>query len=135
MPQAQPELKKYMEKRVFCQLNGNRKVIGLLRGYDVPPSRSQLNTCRANREAIAAPPLPDTVTTAAQHMTQQSTAQHDTWGGPTQQTNRTDLVFMNIVLDEAFEEKAGGEKVSIGMVVIRGNSVVMIEALERISDK
>ncbi len=24
---------------------------------------------------------------------------------------------MNIVLDEAFEEKAGGEKVSIGMVV------------------
>lgn len=67
---------------------------------------------------------------------------------------------MNIVLDEAFEEKAGGEKVSIGMVVrkafdiprercvrlehllntlslqvIRGNSVVMLEALERISDK
>ena len=58
MPQAQPELKKvcratlifagfcaqhetntyssqYMEKRVFCQLNGNRKVIGVLRGYDV----------------------------------------------------------------------------------------------------
>lgn len=78
MPQAQPELKKYMEKRIFCQLNGNRKVIGVLRGYDV---------------------------------------------------------FMNIVLDEAFEEKPGGEKVAIGMVVIRGNSVVMLEALERISDK
>ncbi|CDM32913.1 hypothetical protein DTO013E5_9388 [Penicillium roqueforti] len=78
MPQAQPELKKYMEKRVFCQLNGNRKVIGILRGYDV---------------------------------------------------------FMNIVLDEAFEEKDGAEKVAIGMVVIRGNSVVMLEALERISDK
>ncbi|KAL2870024.1 putative small nuclear ribonucleoprotein SmG [Aspergillus lucknowensis] len=70
MPQAQPELKKYMEKRVFCELNGNRKVIGVLRGYDV---------------------------------------------------------FMNIVLDEAFEEKQGGEKVAIGMVVIRGNSVVMLE--------
>ncbi|RAH66222.1 putative small nuclear ribonucleoprotein SmG [Aspergillus aculeatinus CBS 121060] len=80
MPQAQPELKKYMEKRVFCQLNGNRKVIGILRGYDV-------------------------------------------------------FLFMNIVLDEAFEEKQGGEKVAIGMVVIRGNSVVMLEALERISDK
>ncbi|CAP86377.1 Pc20g10480 [Penicillium rubens Wisconsin 54-1255] len=88
MPQAQPELKKisadvvcflqYMEKRVFCQLNGNRKVIGILRGYDV---------------------------------------------------------FMNIVLDEAFEEKEGGEKVPIGMSVIRGNSVVMLEALERITDK
>ncbi|KAL1963832.1 hypothetical protein VTN77DRAFT_7763 [Rasamsonia byssochlamydoides] len=78
MPQAQPELKKYMEKRLFVQLNGNRKVIGVLRGYDV---------------------------------------------------------FMNIVLDEAVEEKSGGEKVRLGMVVIRGNSVVMLEALERISDK
>ena len=24
-----------MEKRLFVQLNGNRKVIGILRGYDV----------------------------------------------------------------------------------------------------
>lgn len=60
---------------------------------------------------------------------------------------------MNIVLDEAVEEKDGGEKVKIGMVVcppslvisyfrrmchpltsqvIRGNSIVMLEALERI---
>ncbi|OJJ88785.1 putative small nuclear ribonucleoprotein SmG [Aspergillus glaucus CBS 516.65] len=78
MPQAQPELKKYMEKRVFCQLNGDRKVIGILRGYDV---------------------------------------------------------FMNLVLDETFEEKPGGEKVAAGMVVIRGNSIVMLEALERISEK
>ncbi|KAF7503885.1 Serine/threonine-protein kinase smg1 [Endocarpon pusillum] len=75
MPQAQPELKKYMEKRLFVQLNGNRKVLGILRGYDV---------------------------------------------------------FLNIVLDEAVEEKAGGDKVRLGMVVIRGNSVVMLEALERI---
>jgi len=53
------------------------------------------------------------------------------------------------VLDEAVEEKDGGEKVKLGMVVrimlnwniramltveqvIRGNSVVMLEALERI---
>jgi small nuclear ribonucleoprotein G len=36
-------------------------------------------------------------------------------------------VYLNIVLDEALEEKAGGEKVRIGMVVIRGNSVVMLE--------
>ncbi|KAG7005868.1 hypothetical protein G7Y79_00017g042500 [Physcia stellaris] len=95
MPQAQPELKKvrqytrsdqriydanfplveYLDKRLFVQLNGSRKVIGVLRGYDV---------------------------------------------------------FLNIVLDDAVEEKAGGEKVRIGMVVIRGNSVVMLEALERI---
>ncbi|KAI5294777.1 hypothetical protein KEM52_003219 [Ascosphaera acerosa] len=75
MPQAQPELKKYMEKRLYVQLNGNRRVIGMLRGYDV---------------------------------------------------------FMNLVLDEAVEEKANGEKVRLGMVTIRGNSVVMLEALERI---
>ncbi|ESZ93108.1 putative small nuclear ribonucleoprotein G [Sclerotinia borealis F-4128] len=75
MPQAQPELKKYLDKRLFVQLNGSRKVIGVLRGYDV---------------------------------------------------------FLNIVLDDAVEEKEGGEKVKIGMVVIRGNSVVMLEALERI---
>lgn len=36
------------------------------------------------------------------------------------------------MLDDAVEEKDGGEKVRIGMVVIRGNSVVMLEALERI---
>ncbi|MCJ1310891.1 Serine/threonine-protein kinase smg1 [Agyrium rufum] len=86
MPQAQPELKKYLDKRLFVQLNGSRKVIGVLRGYDV---------------------------------------------------------FLNIVLDEAVEEKAGGEKVRIGTVslimqlhiqAIRGNSVVMLEALERIGD-
>ncbi|KEF58996.1 small nuclear ribonucleoprotein G [Exophiala aquamarina CBS 119918] len=77
MPQAQPELKKYMEKRLFVQLNGNRKVIGILRGYDV---------------------------------------------------------FLNIVLDEAVEEKPGGERERLGMVVIRGNSVVMLEALERMGD-
>ncbi len=61
-------------------------------------------------------------------------------------------VFLNIVLDDAVEDKDGGEKVKLGMVVcsvalsaclvpsiltpwpqvIRGNSVVMLEALERI---
>ncbi|KAJ9609461.1 Serine/threonine-protein kinase smg1 [Cladophialophora chaetospira] len=77
MPQAQPELKKYMEKRLFVQINGNRKVLGILRGYDV---------------------------------------------------------FLNIVLDDAVEEKPGGERERLGMVVIRGNSVVMLEALERMGD-
>ncbi|KAI4223877.1 MAG: hypothetical protein L6R36_005084 [Xanthoria steineri] len=60
MPQAQPELKKYLDKRLFVQLNGSRKVLGVLRGYDV---------------------------------------------------------FLNVVLDDAVEEKAGGEKVRLGMVV------------------
>lgn len=41
-------------------------------------------------------------------------------------------MFLNIVLDEATESKASNEKVRLGMCVIRGNSVVMMEALDRI---
>lgn len=40
--------------------------------------------------------------------------------------------FMNLVLDEAYEITRNTEKRPIGMVVARGNSVVMIEALERL---
>eukprot|EP00011_Vannellida_sp_DIVA3-517-6-12_P004301 CAMPEP_0114615738 /NCGR_PEP_ID=MMETSP0168-20121206/6322_1 /TAXON_ID=95228 ORGANISM="Vannella sp., Strain DIVA3 517/6/12" /NCGR_SAMPLE_ID=MMETSP0168 /ASSEMBLY_ACC=CAM_ASM_000044 /LENGTH=88 /DNA_ID=CAMNT_0001826823 /DNA_START=23 /DNA_END=290 /DNA_ORIENTATION=- len=40
--------------------------------------------------------------------------------------------FMNIVLDNAIEEVSAHERNDIGMVVIRGNSVVMIEPLEAI---
>ncbi|GAQ85287.1 small nuclear ribonucleoprotein G [Klebsormidium nitens] len=43
--------------------------------------------------------------------------------------------FMNIVLDNSVELTKGGEENEIGMVVIRGNSVVMIEALEHIETK
>lgn len=73
MPQAQPELKKvrrhppafigqdspscilqYMEKRVFVQLNGNRKVLGILRGYDVrernAPHCTQKSCCAWREE-------------------------------------------------------------------------------------
>lgn len=70
-----PELKKYMDKKLFIKLNGDRNLIGILRGYDV---------------------------------------------------------FLNLVLEEVLEELGGGQKNPIGTVVIRGNSVVMIEALERI---
>ncbi|KAH8929132.1 like-Sm ribonucleoprotein [Atractiella rhizophila] len=30
-----PELKKYMDKRLFINLQGNRKVSGVLRGFDI----------------------------------------------------------------------------------------------------
>ncbi|GBG74497.1 hypothetical protein CBR_g18907 [Chara braunii] len=39
--------------------------------------------------------------------------------------------FMNLVVDSTIEV-VGNERNEIGMVVIRGNSVVMIEALEKI---
>ena len=67
-----PELKKHMDKRLLLQLNCNRKVTGVLRGYDP---------------------------------------------------------FMNLVLDEAVEERSPTERVPIGLTMIRGNSVVMIETL------
>lgn len=40
--------------------------------------------------------------------------------------------FMNLVIDEAVEETKKGDKEPIGMVVIRGNSVVLLESLDRI---
>ena len=40
--------------------------------------------------------------------------------------------FMNLVLDETVEQVSASEQNNIGMVVIRGNSVVMIEALEKL---
>jgi small nuclear ribonucleoprotein G len=81
MAPAQPELKKYIDKRLFVQLNGSRKVIGVLRGYDVSCALL-LSLYRAC-------------------LTDADFAQ----------------VFLNIVLDEAVEEKANGDKVQIGMVV------------------
>ncbi|NP_001165121.1 small nuclear ribonucleoprotein polypeptide G S homeolog [Xenopus laevis] len=40
--------------------------------------------------------------------------------------------FMNLVLDESTEISGSGNQNSIGMVVIRGNSIIMLEALERV---
>jgi len=70
-----PDLKKYMDKNLTIKLNGNRKVTGILRGYDQ---------------------------------------------------------FMNLVIDNTVEEVSPTERTEIGMVVIRGNSVVMMEPLEKI---
>jgi small nuclear ribonucleoprotein G len=40
--------------------------------------------------------------------------------------------FMNVVVDEGIEICKDGRKNEIGMVVIRGNSIIMVEAMERI---
>lgn len=40
--------------------------------------------------------------------------------------------FMNITLDNAIEEVSAEEKNELGMIVIRGNSIVMLEPLERV---
>jgi small nuclear ribonucleoprotein G len=79
-----------MEKRLFVQLNGNRKVIGILRGYDV---RGELLTLSRSKKILLLKRL--------KHIADR----------------RTKQVFLNIVLDEAVEEKTGGERVRLGMVV------------------
>lgn len=68
-----PELKKYMDKRLLLLINANRRVSGILRGYDP---------------------------------------------------------FMNIVLDEAIEEVSNQIRNALGMVVIRGNCIVMLEVID-----
>jgi len=40
--------------------------------------------------------------------------------------------FMNLVVDDSIELCKDGSTNNIGMVVIRGNSIIMIEALDRI---
>merc|ERR1712062_538915 len=40
--------------------------------------------------------------------------------------------FMNLVIDDAIEFTKAGDKNYIGMVVLRGNSVVMLEAKDRL---
>ncbi|KAL1245510.1 putative small nuclear ribonucleoprotein [Trichinella spiralis] len=68
-----PELKKYMDKKMQLRLNGDRKISGVLRGFDP---------------------------------------------------------FMNMVIDEAVEHLKTGEQIMIGMVVVRGNSVTLMQILE-----
>jgi small nuclear ribonucleoprotein G len=92
--------RQYLDKRLFVQLNGSRKVIGVLRGYDVR-SRSSFARGISVQSSI--------MTGVGADLIMQ--------------------LFLNIVLDDAVEEKDGGEKVRIGTVVIRGNSVVMLEVL------
>ncbi|CAI4060757.1 hypothetical protein N7582_001710 [Saccharomyces uvarum] len=73
-----PELKKYMDKKIMLNINGSRKIAGILRGYDI---------------------------------------------------------FLNIVLDDAME--INGEdpasNLPLGLqTVIRGNSIISLEALDNI---
>ncbi|CAI4879782.1 Smx2p [Saccharomyces cerevisiae P301] len=73
-----PELKKYMDKKILLNINGSRKVAGILRGYDI---------------------------------------------------------FLNVVLDDAMEingeDPANNHPLGL-QAVIRGNSIISLEALDAI---
>ena len=70
-----PDLGKYMDKRLDIKLNANRRIVGVLRGYDQ---------------------------------------------------------FMNLVLEDCNEINQSEEKNSAGTVMIRGNSIVLWECLDKI---
>jgi len=72
--QKGPDLKRFMDKKLRLSLNGNRKVVGLLRGYDA---------------------------------------------------------FLNVVLEDAVSE-SGDSSAKMGTIVIRGNSIVQFESLDRV---
>lgn len=71
-----PDLRKYLDKKLDVRLNGNRRITGLLRGFDQ---------------------------------------------------------FMNLVLEDTSEMIGNNEKSSIGTVLIRGNSIVLWECLDKIA--
>mmetsp|Transcript_10795 Transcript_10795/g.15039 ORF Transcript_10795/g.15039 Transcript_10795/m.15039 type:complete len:93 (+) Transcript_10795:156-434(+) len=78
--QKGPDLKRFMDKKLRLSLNGNRKVVGTLRGYDA---------------------------------------------------------FLNVVLEESFYENIQGSSGDItqemlGTIVLRGNSIVQFESLDRL---
>lgn len=68
-----PDLAQYMNKRLSLRLNGSRKVVGVLKGYDF---------------------------------------------------------FLNVVLENAYDETDASNPTLIGTAVIRGVSVVSLEALQ-----
>ncbi|RUS83100.1 hypothetical protein EGW08_009132 [Elysia chlorotica] len=124
-----PELKKYMEKVLTLKLNGNRKVTGTLRGFDpfmnlvvddsVEETKSgekrNIGMVRLERPQIG-PAWPVKLN-----------GNRKVTG-----TLRGFDPFMNLVVDDSVEETKSGEKRNIGMVVIRGNSVVLLESQERV---
>lgn len=92
------------------QLNGSRKVMGTLRGYDVrsfslPPSSKTLFLYKASDAPEASSRLGGRARRASLPKKKQN------------RSSRAIQVFLNIVLDDAVEEKAGGDKVRIGQVV------------------
>mmetsp|Transcript_22382 Transcript_22382/g.33837 ORF Transcript_22382/g.33837 Transcript_22382/m.33837 type:complete len:80 (-) Transcript_22382:3981-4220(-) len=71
--QKGPDLKRFMDKKLKFSMNGNRKIIGTLRGYDA---------------------------------------------------------FLNVVLEEAESADDGNY---LGTIVIRGNSIIQFEGIDRLA--
>ena len=71
-----PDLRKYMDKRLDIRMNANRRIVGVLRGYDQ---------------------------------------------------------FMNLVLEDVEEISQKEEKIPLGTIMMRGNSIVLWECLDKIS--
>ncbi|GAA52245.1 small nuclear ribonucleoprotein G [Clonorchis sinensis] len=75
MAQSRSQWRSFIKVIAFIKLNGNREVIGTLRGFDA---------------------------------------------------------FMNIVINDAMEITKDGQQLRIDMAVIRGNSINIVEAIDRV---
>ncbi|ELP95234.1 small nuclear ribonucleoprotein G, putative [Entamoeba invadens IP1] len=75
-----PELKHYMEKRIYVKIHCNRAIIGVLRGFDE---------------------------------------------------------YLNLVLDDAFDAShpENPQKIQLGQILIRGNSVLSLETVDPVQHK
>ena len=111
MPSAAgPDLKKYMDKRLQIKLNGNRTVTGVLRGFDQFMNLVLDETMEIVRGA------PERVA-----------CRHFIFAVPPYSRA---CAFSCVLF--YFPQVSASEQNKVGMVVIRGNSVVMIEALEKL---
>lgn len=118
MPSASgPDLKKYMDKRLSIKLNANRTVTGVLRGFDqfmnlVLDDAAEMVCARRHRA--------DLHTARPIHPVQRA------------RRRRFDPFTHSPSMRVIHPQTTTGDQNNIGMIVIRGNSVVMIEALEKL---
>ena len=117
-----PELKKFMDKEMELKLNGNRRVSGVLRGFDpfmnmVIEVRSEIFHHVRTSEGIC--------DSSRNH----SSVEFSSFSAASTQYARC-LTF--VMLQDAIEIQKSGDQTRLGMVVIRGNSVVIMEPKERI---
>eukprot|EP00913_Durusdinium_trenchii_P021785 g20468.t1 len=143
------DLRKFMEKRLDLKLTANRHVVGVLRGYD-----QFMNIVLDNTVEIVSPTEKNEigmVVIRGTRIDQRQPGEMSKTGSGADlrkfMEKRLDLKltanrhvvgvlrgydqFMNIVLDNTVEIVSPTEKNEIGMVVIRGNSIMMWECLDR----
>ncbi|OZC09293.1 LSM domain protein [Onchocerca flexuosa] len=113
-----PELKKYMDKQVDLKLNGNRIVSGILRGFDPFMNIVVEDAVENLKKMVEIDGSIDIRITA-------------------QATDECQWIIGKMIrwIIGKMIRWINGEKNEIGMVVIRGNSIVIMEPKERLDQR